>query len=323
MYPTVEKELLNYVQIKQAERIAVTASMIGRKARELRKTLDIQDAKFSSGWTQHAQKLPEDMLLVVKEFLQTSREKTKDIEKKFIIPFDETPMWFDMPRNTTIDFEGVRQVSTRRCGDSAPCANMIGDLMISTYIPQVIRARLNGFFKSKGIIFVDRHRSHVHNDVVKALKMIPGGTTCVLQLPDVLVNKPFKNSMTRRWEKWMDEGKGGFTKKENRKKASYELVWEWVSETWREISTDLLARSFEAAGLMLNPNGSEDDKMTSYLRAIIANRINEVCFFEEENNESSNQDSVDNESNLDDEFGDELYSKSATDDDSEDMIDIE
>ncbi|CAG8745510.1 13330_t:CDS:2, partial [Racocetra fulgida] len=91
------------------------------------------------------------------------------------------------------------------------------------------------------------------------------------------------------WEKWMDEEKGGFTKKENCKKASYELVCD----------TDLLARSFEASGLTLNPDGSEDDKMTSRLQAIIANRMNEVYFSMEEDNEPANQDNVDNESNPD------------------------
>ena len=227
-YPTVEKELLDYVKKKREERMSVTTSMIRRKAKELGETLNIQGAKFSSGWverfmrrnklvervrTQYAQKLPEDTPLVVKEFLQTAREKTKDIEKKFIISFDETPMWFDMPRNTTIDFEGVREVPIKTTGNeklrftvvlgytasgeklppavifklkkkpkgrfprdvvvtTAPCANMIGDLMISTYIPRVIRARPNGFFKSKGLIFVDRHSSHICDDVVKALKMV-------------------------------------------------------------------------------------------------------------------------------------------------------
>ncbi|CAG8821252.1 5068_t:CDS:2, partial [Dentiscutata erythropus] len=95
---------------------------------------------------------------------------------------------------------------------------------------------------------------------------IPGGTTCVLQSPNVSVNKPFKNSMTRRWKKWMDKEKGRFTKKGNLKRASYKL---------REISTDILARSFKAFGFTLNPDGSKDDKMTSRLQAIIANHLNE------------------------------------------------
>src|SRR6185295_19908969 len=107
----------------------------------------------------------------------------------------------------------------------------------------------------------------------------------------------------------MDERKGRLTKKENLKKASYELICEWVSETWREISTDLLARSFEASGIMLNPDGSEDYKMTSCLQAIVANRMNEVCFSEEE----------DNESNPDKVLDDELDSKSVMYDNPEKM----
>lgn len=79
--------------------------------------------------------------------------------------------------------------------------------MIKTYIPQVIRVRPGGFFKSKGVIFVDSHRSHTRKDVIKAMNTegldvleIPGGTTCVLQLPDVSVNKPFKSGMRKRWD---------------------------------------------------------------------------------------------------------------------------
>lgn len=110
--------------------------------------------------------------------------------------------------------------------------------MISTYIPQAIRARPNGFFKNKGIIFVDAHRSHIRSDVIKALNAegldvleIPGGTTSVLQPPDVSVNKPFKSGMRKRWDEWMENGKKTYTKKGNQKKAPYELVCNWVSET--------------------------------------------------------------------------------------------
>ncbi|CAG8470563.1 8795_t:CDS:1 [Dentiscutata erythropus] len=111
-------------------------------------------------------------------------------------------------------------------------------LMISTYIPQVIRARPNRFFKSKDIIFVDAYRSHNRDYVIKALNLesldvleIPGGTTSVLQPPDVSVNKPFKNRIRKRWEEWIDKGKKSYIKKENQKKASYKLVCKWVFET--------------------------------------------------------------------------------------------
>ncbi|CAG8830898.1 36849_t:CDS:2, partial [Gigaspora margarita] len=64
--------------------------------------------------------------------------------------------------------------------------------------------------------------------------------------------------------------------------------------------------SFEAAGLTLNPNGSENDKITSCLQAIFANH-----------NESNPDDKLDNK------HDDELYSENVSDDDPEDMMNFD
>ncbi|CAG8715024.1 1484_t:CDS:2 [Dentiscutata erythropus] len=257
-YPILEKELLKFIKKRREERGAVTTSMIIKKAKELGKVLDAKDLKFSR-----------DIPIVVRNFLQSSREKIYNIDKKFGLSFDETPMYFDMPRDSTIDFK----VAT------APSTCMTGDLMISTYIPRVIRARPNGFFKSKGILFVDEHRSYIHDDVLKALNIeglevlqIPGGTTSVLQPPDVS----------------MDKEKQEHTKKGNLKKVSYELVCELIAKTWREISTNILVKSFEATGLILNPNGSEDNKLSKCLRAITENNPDESLIEDTHSENKSN-----------------------------------
>ncbi|CAG8655041.1 13902_t:CDS:2 [Dentiscutata erythropus] len=108
-------------------------------------------------------------------------------------------------------------------------ANIKGNLIVSTYILQVIRAQPNGFFKNKGVIFVDRHYSHIRKDIIKALNLksldvleIPGGTTSVLQLLDVL-----------------------------------------------EISKEVLIKSFESTRLILNPNSSKDNKISHCLQTIV------------------------------------------------------
>ncbi|CAG8647168.1 26117_t:CDS:1, partial [Gigaspora margarita] len=75
-------------------------------------------------------------------------------------------------------------------------------------------------------------------------------------------------------------------------------------------------QSFEATGLILNPDGSEDDKMLSYLQAIVADRINEASFSKEKDNESSNQD-LDNEPNPN---NNELDIESVMDCNSEDLV---
>ncbi|CAG8808760.1 4052_t:CDS:2 [Gigaspora margarita] len=79
------------------------------------------------------------------------------------------------------------------------------------------------------------------------------------------------------------------------------------------MSTDLLARSFEVARLILNSDGSKDNKITNHLQTILANHMNEIVFFEKEDNGPSNQNNVNNESNpnneLDNEHDNELYSE--------------
>ncbi|CAG8627368.1 9882_t:CDS:1, partial [Ambispora leptoticha] len=381
-YPLLEDELLEYIKKKREEKCTVTTSMIIKKAKDLGTSLGLSDIKFSRGWaetfkqrhklvkrarTQIAQKVPEDMPQTVINFLRIAREKTYNIEKKFIISFDETPMWFDMPQNSTIDFKGVHEVTVKLTGSdklrftvvlsytaageklppmvifklkkkpkgkfprnivvaTAPSANMTQDLMISTFIPRVVWARPNSFFKSKGIIFFDAHRSHNRDGVIRKLNSegldileIPGGTTCVLQPLDVSVNKPFKNGMQRRWEEWMDRGKVVLTKKGNHKKASYELVCEWVSETWKEISTNVLVKSFEATGLTLNPDNSENNKMSSRLQAIVENRpIEREIFLESESNHYNELDNEPDNNELDNEPGElDDYDENMIDNDSD------
>ncbi|CAG8548234.1 23084_t:CDS:2 [Dentiscutata erythropus] len=227
------------VQTLAAVEKPFTTSIIEKKVKELGKALDIQDAKFSASW------LPEDIPIVVREFLQTLhvREvsiKTTGNEKlRFTVVLGYTASGEKLPPAVIFKLKKKPkgQISTRHGGNHGTLCK----------------------YDSKDIIFVDHHRNHVRDDVIKALKMegldvleIPGRTTCVLQLPDIS-------------EKWIDEGKGRFTKKGNLKRALYEL---------------------------------------------------------EEDNESSNQDDVDNESNPD-ELDDELYDKSVTDNDSEDMMNID
>ncbi|CAG8785957.1 28829_t:CDS:2, partial [Dentiscutata erythropus] len=253
IYPELENELVEYIKKKREEKIAVTTSMIKKKAKELGETL------------------------VIKNFLKISQEKTSVIENQFIISFDETPMWFDMPCNSTYDFKGVREVPIKTTGsDKLRFTVVLGYTASGVKLPPMTKC----FFKCKGIIFVDGHRSHIRDDVKRAFMVegldlleIPGGTTSVLQSPDVSINKLFKNRMRQRWEEWIDKEKVVLTKNGNRKKASYELVSEWVSKTWKEISSNMLVRSFETTGLTLNPDGSEDHKMSDCLRAIVEDRL--------------------------------------------------
>ncbi|CAG8597459.1 5248_t:CDS:2 [Dentiscutata erythropus] len=235
--------------------MAVTMLIVRRKAKELGEALGIENAQFSRGWvvyfknrhnlvkrvcTQVAQKFSEDMLLVVRDFLKKAREKTMNIEKKFIISFNETPIWFNIPCGSTLEFQDTRKVPIKTIeSDKLRFTVVLGYTASEDKLPLAIifkfkkkpRGQPNRFFKNQGVVFVDRHRSHIRDNVVRVLNNegldvleIPGGTTSVLQPPNVLVNKPFKSGMRQRWEEWMEKGKKEFTAKGNRKKVSYELA---------------------------------------------------------------------------------------------------
>jgi transposase-like protein len=132
MYPELEYELLEFVKKMREEKNCVTTLMIQDKALELGKILGLEDFKASRSWvarfkdrnnlvqrarTQVAQKFPEDAPLIIKNFLKNSQEITKNINKEYIISFDETPIWFDMLRSSTIDFRGVREVQIKTTGN--------------------------------------------------------------------------------------------------------------------------------------------------------------------------------------------------------------
>ncbi|CAG8784534.1 7718_t:CDS:1, partial [Racocetra fulgida] len=69
----------------------------------------------------------------------------------------------------------------------------------------------------------------------------------------------FKSGIRKRWVEWISNSEREYTKSGNHKKATYELICKWVSETWKEISQKLLIKLFEASGLTLNPDRSEND----------------------------------------------------------------
>jgi hypothetical protein len=134
--------------------------------------------------------------------------------------------------------------------------SMNSDLMnvwkrkVSTKHPQ-------GLFCPKSLLVMDSASSHTRKTVLSSFKqhysttaaIIPGGMTPLLQPADVVWNKPFKTKMRQRWIDWLAEGEKEFIKSRKCKSASYKLICRWVSQSWSEITADLICKSFADCGI--------------------------------------------------------------------------
>lgn len=139
-YPEIENELGKWIKALRRELKVVTRAMIQLKAASLAKTTkymalypNIDSFRWSSKWldgfmrrfkfsnrrkTTVAQRLPEDLEEKCQEFLSYVHYKriNYNYPAALIGNMDETPLTFDLPRNTTIDQTGNKTISIRTCG---------------------------------------------------------------------------------------------------------------------------------------------------------------------------------------------------------------
>jgi len=90
------------------------------------------------------------------------------------------------------------------------------------------------------------------------LAVIPGGLTSLLQPLDVSLNKPFKDGVRKKWMQWMADGIHEFTATGREKKPSEELICSCISETWNDISAEMITAAFLKCGITNSLDGSEN-----------------------------------------------------------------
>jgi len=123
-----------------------------------------------------------------------------------------------------------------------------------------------GFFNKKRLLVWDSFRCHLSEStksVCKQLKLdmavIPGGTTKYIQPADVCWNKTFKQNMKHYYTSWLIHGEKHFTKGGNIKAVDFQLICQWIVDSWESVTPEQILSSFKTCGITNAVDGSEDD----------------------------------------------------------------
>ena len=117
----------------------------------------------------------------------------------------------------------------------------------------------------------DTYECHLMPFVQKSLKtkkidavFVPGGCTKYIQAPDVSWNKPFKAYCTEKYDEWLEavgiyqETDGG-----NLKPPPRRTIVNWILDSWNQLSSETISKSFKACALTSAIDGSEDNNIHS------------------------------------------------------------
>ena len=74
-------------------------------------------------------------------------------------------------------------------------------------------------------------------------------------------NKPFKAHYQQQYDEWIANGEKMYTKSGNKRAPIKKQVCEWTLEAWRELTTELIKKSFRACFVTLSVDWVEDDQI--------------------------------------------------------------
>lgn len=173
-YSDLEDNLFSWFNEKRESGNAVTRKLITRKAISLSRNKEfmsnnpgIAGFKFSSKWldgflgrydltqrrrTTVAQQLPSDLIEFQQAFLSyvLYMRMQYHYPLKYMGNMDETPMWFDLPSNTTIHKKGEKTISIRTTGyERTSFTVVLGCMADGTKLPPVCIFKLKNIPKEK------------------------------------------------------------------------------------------------------------------------------------------------------------------------------
>ena len=121
--------------------------------------------------------------------------------------------------------------------------------------------------QSRKMLVLDSFRAHRTPAIKKILQsaktdlvIIPGGLTSILQPLDVVVNKPFKTKLTRRWNAWMmDKTLHSYTATGRQRRPELAAICQWIVDAWADIELATIQTGFKKCCISNAMDGSEDD----------------------------------------------------------------
>ena len=142
----------------------------------------------------------------------------------------------------------------------------------------------------KSLVIMDSAPAHKHPNARAELKkasrvaIIPGGLTKFVQPLDVSINKPFKDNLRKCWESWMsDPEQAMYTKKGSRRCPGYEVVAQWVQDSFNAVTVETVLNEFEKV-FSLDP----ETKIDKLIRVFVQLTLDEEDAPEDINDLDSN-----------------------------------
>jgi hypothetical protein len=118
----------------------------------------------------------------------------------------------------------------------------------------------------KRLLVWDAFRAHISASTKTKLRnmkvdaaVVPGGCTPYIQAPDVSWNKPFKDKLKELYDDFLENGEKRLTRNGNPAPPSLDIVCSWIDLAWKQISSDIIVKSFKICSITTNIDGSEDD----------------------------------------------------------------